>query len=236
MEHLRLILGAGTVAATGAFSWGAFAPASQIFGRTIRHTPDASSLALTFDDGPNPRVTPGLLDLLERHKVRATFFLMGGRVGETPGLAREIAARGHVIGNHTHTHPRLTFCSPSKTREELNRCDEAIEAVTGKRPRWMRPPFGSRSPLLDRIVRKRGGAGVVMWSKWARDWKPQAAPGVVRRLAKVRGGDVLLLHDGDHRVPQGDRRHTVDALAHWLPRWKDAGLSFLTLDDLGEQA
>jgi peptidoglycan-N-acetylglucosamine deacetylase len=236
MRDLPLIVGTGTAVAVSAFSWGAFAPASQLFGRTIRRTGDASTLALTFDDGPNPTVTPGLLRLLERHNVKATFFLIGHRLGAAQDLAREIAARGHVIGNHTQTHRRLTFCSPSETKQELDRCDEAIAAAIGKEPRWMRPPFGFRSPMLDRIVRRRGGAGVVMWSKSAQDWKPRPASGVIRRLAEVKGGDILLLHDGDHRVPKGDRQHTADAVAHWLPRWKDAGLRFVTLDDLREQA
>jgi peptidoglycan-N-acetylglucosamine deacetylase len=236
MEDLPLILGAGTALAAGAFSWGAFAPASQVFGRTIRRTGDESALALTFDDGPNPNVTPRLLDLLDRYKAKATFFLIGAWVRAVPEIAREIAARGHAIGNHTDTHPWLTFCGNQRTRTELDRCDDAIEAATGKKPRWMRPPFGFRSPILNRIVRARGGAGVAMWSRWAWDWKPQAPSAVIRRLANVKGGDILLLHDGDHQMLTGDRRHTVDAVGHWLPRWKDAGLRLATLDDLREQA
>lgn len=75
-----------------------------------------------------------------------------------------------------------------------------------------------------------------MWSRWAWDWKRQAPSAVIRRLANVKGGDILLLHDGDHQMLTGDRRHTVDAVGHWLPRWKDAGLRLATLDDLREQA
>ena len=236
MEDLALILGVGTTIAAAAFSWGAFAPPSQLFGRTIRRSGDNSALALTFDDGPNPKVTPRLLDLLDRHNARATFFLIGARVQEAPEIAREIVARGHAVGNHTYTHPWLTFCGKRRTRMELDRCDEAIEAATGKKPRWMRPPFGFRSPILNGTVRARGGAGVAMWSKWARDWKPQPASAVILRMAGVRGGDILLLHDGDHRMPKGDRQHMVDAVEHWLPRWKDAGLRFSTLDDLSEPA
>lgn len=86
------------------------------------------------------------------------------------------------------------------------------------------------------MVRESGGAGVVMWSKWAWDWKPQESSAVIRRLARVTGGDILLLHDGDHRVLNGDRQHTVDALKHWLPKWKEAGLRFVTLDESREQA
>jgi peptidoglycan/xylan/chitin deacetylase (PgdA/CDA1 family) len=236
MERFAIILTAGALAASGAFCRGAFAPGSQLFGRTTRFTGDSGALALTFDDGPNPRVTPGLLDLLDHHDAKATFFLIGRHVASAPVLAKEIAARGHVIGNHTQTHPNLAFCLPAATEKEVDQCDEAIQTAIGRKPLWMRPPFGCRSPALNGIVRRNGCAGLVMWSKWGRDWKSQPAAAVIHRLANARGGDILLLHDGDHRVPQGDRQHTVDALKHWIPRWKEAGLRFVTLDALAEQA
>jgi len=233
MQTIPALLATGAVCAgSGLFSWAAVAPTSQLFGPTIHRTGDPSTIALTFDDGPNPSATPALLDLLGRHEVKATFFLIGEHVKAAAVLAKEIAARGHTIGNHTQTHPALTFLPPSRIADELDRCDDAIEAATGARPRWMRPPFGFRSPLLDGIVRKRG-AGVVMWSVLARDWKPQPAEPVIRRLRRTRGGDIVLLHDGDHRAMNADRRHTVAALEHWLPRWKDAGIRFVTLDELG---
>jgi len=217
----------------GAAAWGAVSPSSQMFGRTIRRAPDAGTIALTFDDGPNPAVTPELLQLLETHGARATFFLIGKFAREAAGLAREIAQRGHAVGNHTETHPPLVFMPPAKIREEMEKCAEAIESATGTAPRWMRPPYGFRSPSLGGMVRARGGE-VVMWSRMARDWAPQPAEVVVERLRKVRGGDIVLLHDGDHRVLRGDRMHSVKALAYWLPRWRDAGLRFVTLDDFGQ--
>lgn len=229
-----LVITGAACAAAGTFSWGAVAPSSQLFGPTIRRTGDPAAMALTFDDGPNPAVTPSLLDLLDRHNARATFFLIGRHVRAFPALAREIAARGHSIGNHTETHPALTFLPPRRVAEELGRCDEAIEAATGHKPRWMRPPFGFRGPQLGGIVRSRGGAGVVMWSVWAWDWKPQPPEPVIQRLRRARGGDIVLLHDGDHRVLEGDRRHTVAALEHWLPRWKDAGIRFVSLDEMSK--
>lgn len=203
----------------------------------MRTTGDTSTVALTFDDGPNPAATPALLDLLEAHAVRATFFLIGSHVRAFPALAREIAARGHAVGNHTETHPNLIFLSRAKLREELNRCREAIlSAVGGAGPRWMRPPFGFRGSQLDAVVRELGYSGVAMWSKWAWDWKPQPAQPVIHRLRRVIGGDIVLLHDGDHRLLEGDRRHTIAALAHWLPRWKEAGMRFVTLDAIGKTA
>lgn len=221
-------------AAVGA--WGAVYPRSQLFGRTLCVTGNVSTVALTFDDGPNPAATPALLDLLEQRHARATFFLIGRHVRAFPALAREIAARGHEIGNHTETHPSLIFLSPQKLREELGRCREAIASAVHCDLRWMRPPFGFRGPQLGGVVRALGYSGVAMWSKWAWDWKPQSAQPVIHRLRRVTGGDIVLLHDGDHRVLEGDRRHTVAALAHWLPRWRDAGLQFVTLDAIGNSA
>ena len=230
---------AGAVVFGGAAigAWGAVHPRSQLFGRTVCKTGDAATLALTFDDGPNPAATPALLDLLDAHGVRATFFLIGSHVRAFPELAREIAAREHAIGNHTETHPSLIFLSRARLRDELNGCREAIfSAVGGAELRWMRPPFGFRGPQLDAVVRQLGYSGVAMWSKWAWDWKPQPAERVIHRLRRVVGGDIVLLHDGDHRLLEGDRRHTVAALAHWLPRWKDAGMRFVTLDAVGSTA
>jgi peptidoglycan/xylan/chitin deacetylase (PgdA/CDA1 family) len=221
----------GMCAAGGVFAWGAVAAGSQLFGRTLRRLDDASCMALTFDDGPNPTATPGVLELLARHDATATFFLIGQRVRTFPGLAREIVERGHAIGNHTETHPSLTFLSPRRIAEELQRCDDAIAAATGKSPRWMRPPFGYRSPLLDSIVRRRGGAGVAMWNVAARDWRTHSPEPVIQRLRRARGGDIVLLHDGDHRVLEGKREHVLAALEYWLPRWRDAGIQFVNLDD-----
>ncbi|HTV58600.1 MAG TPA: polysaccharide deacetylase family protein [Verrucomicrobiae bacterium] len=229
-----LAIAAAGAAAAGVAAWGSVAPSSQLWGATIRRAPGAGSLALTFDDGPNPSLTPRLLELLERHGARATFFLIGRFVREDQPLALEIARRGHSVGNHTHTHPSLVFLPPQKISEELRRCDEAIETATGAAPQWMRPPYGFRSPFLGGLVRKNGGKGIVMWSRMARDWAPQPPEAVIHRLRRARGGDIVLLHDGDHRVLRGDREHTLQALEYWLPRWKDAGLRFVTLAEFGQ--
>lgn len=232
---LAPLLLAGTGCAAGTYSWAACVPSAQLFGCTIRTTGDSRTMALTFDDGPNPAVTPALLDLLDRHSVRATFFLIGAHVRACPELAREVSDRGHTIGNHTDSHPALPLLSARRISEELSRCDDAIRSATQQLPRWMRPPYGFRSPVLNGIVAQREGAGVVMWSRLARDWKPQPVEPVVQRLRRVRGGDIVLLHDGDHRAPGGDRRHTVEALAVWIPRWKDAGLRMVTLDEIAPE-
>lgn len=225
-----LIAGAVALGGAGVAAWGGVHPQSQLFGPTIRFTGDANAIALTFDDGPNPGVTPGLLNLLDAHEARATFFLMGRHVRAFPQLAREIAARGHQIGNHTETHPNLAFLSSQGISRELDLCREAISSAVKREPRWIRPPFGFRGPQLAGVVKRLSYSGVVMWSKWVWDWKPQPAAPVIHRLRRVAGGDIVLLHDGDYRTLEGDRHHTVAALAFWLPRWKDAGLQFVTLD------
>src|ERR1700678_637917 len=222
----------GVCVAAGIFAWSATAPSSQLLGRTVRRTGDASCMALTFDDGPNPKVTPQLLNLLSRYEAKATFFLIGRHVRAFPGLAKEIAGRGHAIGNHTETHPSLVLLSSARIAEELDRCDDAIASSAMVTPRWMRPPYGYRSPLLNGIVARRGNAGVAMWSAAARDWKTQGAEPVIQRLRRARGGDIVLLHDGDHRVLQGDRLHVVKAMEYWLPRWKDAGIYFASMDEI----
>jgi peptidoglycan/xylan/chitin deacetylase (PgdA/CDA1 family) len=238
MEALSTLLAVGSAcAAGGVFAWGAVAPGSQLFGPTVRRTGADSAMALTFDDGPNPAITPGLLDLLDRFKAKATFFLIGERVRKFPALAKEIAERGHVIGNHTENHRALTFLPAQRIAEQLTRCDEAIDAATGRTPLGMRPPWGFRGPQLGSVMRSRKNAAgfedrVVMWSLAARDWNVQPAESVIRRLRGAGGGDIVLMHDGDHRVPEGDRRHTVAALEYWLPRWKDSGLKFVTLEEM----
>ncbi|MGH9776404.1 MAG: polysaccharide deacetylase family protein [Candidatus Acidiferrales bacterium] len=230
-----IVLGAtgAILAAVGVCAWGAIAPGSQLFGRTLRRTGDVRAMALTFDDGPNPAVTPQLLDLLDRFEIRATFFLIGKHVRACPALGAEIAARGHALGNHTETHPHLSFLSSGEIAEELAGCGEAIETATGRTPVWMRPPFGFRGPQLPREIRRAKLRGVAMWSVWAWDWKPQPAEPVIHRLRRVRGGDIVVLHDGDHRKIEGDRGHILGALEYWLPRWRDAGLKFVTLDSIG---
>ena len=242
-----LIAGPAVVAGVACLTAnGAVNPGSQLFGPTIRRTTRPRQLAITFDDGPNPAITPKLLDLLDRYTAKATFFLVGKYVRNAPALAKEIGARGHLIGNHTETHPNLFFCGPSETRSELLRCSEAIGQAIWEEPRLFRPPFGYRSPWLNRIA-AQNRMRVVMWSLIPGDWrlkpvdwltdrmKPIAAQ--AQTVAKGRltqpsqsvGGHVLCLHDGDYKHPGADRTRTLAALEYWLPRWRDLGLEFVTI-------
>jgi peptidoglycan/xylan/chitin deacetylase (PgdA/CDA1 family) len=199
----------------------------------MRHTNDAGTIALTFDDGPNPAATPRILDLLDKHDAVATFFQIGQRVRQFPAICKDILRRGHALGNHTDSHPRLVFLSSETIVQELERCAAAFESATGAGTHWMRPPYGYRGPQLERALRKRKWQiQVVMWSLSGWDWKPQPSERLINRLRRVKGGDIVLLHDGDHRRVDGDRGHTIGALEYWLPRWKEAGLRLTSLDQL----
>jgi peptidoglycan/xylan/chitin deacetylase (PgdA/CDA1 family) len=167
--------------------------------------------------------------LLERYEVPATFFVLGKYVRQHPELTLEISARKHQIGNHTFAHPSLLFMSRQQIRDELKRCEDAIVAATGKRSACLRPPFGFRGPQFDSAARQAGFTTTVMWSVNAHDWKAQPAASVGRRLQKVDQGDIVLLHDGDHRVLNADRSYMLQALESWLARSKDSGLEFAAL-------
>jgi peptidoglycan-N-acetylglucosamine deacetylase len=217
-------------AVAGIYAWGACHPASQVFGRTLTRVQGDKALALTFDDGPNPATTPALLDVLERYDAHATFFLIGRYVRACPDLAAEIARRGHFLGNHTETHPNLLWRSSAQIFEELARCALSILQATGQRPRVMRPPYGYRGPQLHAAARRAGLDPPIMWSKTGRDWTGQSLGRLIRRLATVGAGDILLLHDGYHGALGADRSQTVEALQYWLPRWKSQGLNFVSIE------
>jgi peptidoglycan/xylan/chitin deacetylase (PgdA/CDA1 family) len=230
-----IVVPAVAMTAAGIAIWGAAVPSAQLYGPTLRHTSSAKTIALTFDDGPNPCVTPRLLDLFERYSVRATFFVIGRFARACPDIVRETVARGHIVGNHTENHPQLTFLSRTHIREELARCQDAIATATRMDPpKWMRPPGGRRSPILNSEVHRLRLRGVVMWSLSSRDWKSQPLPQLVDRLALASRrcgsqGDIVLCHDGKPRALGADRHNTVTALEHWLPRWRDAGFKFVTV-------
>jgi peptidoglycan-N-acetylglucosamine deacetylase len=236
----------------GLTAYGAVNARSQLFGHTLYHTDAVKKLAITFDDGPNPSMTPKLLDLLDRHRAKATFFLLGKYVRDSPGLAKEISARGHLIGNHTDSHPNLFFTGPNETRTELLRCSEAIGQATWEEPRWFRPPFGYRSPWLSSLVLQQR-MRTVMWTIMPGDWRLKPEAWLIERMKPIAAhmqnipandlssrrlstGDVLCLHDGHYGIPNADRARTLTALGYWLPRWRDLGLEFVTMRETNGKA
>jgi peptidoglycan/xylan/chitin deacetylase (PgdA/CDA1 family) len=235
------LIGLPAAALAGAVtSFAAVNSRSQIFGPTVSKTASPLELALTFDDGPNPAITPLLLQLLDQYQAKATFFVIGRFVGECPELTREIAERGHLLGNHTHTHPNLFWLPPQSVGDEMRRCQDAMRSATGREPAYFRPPYGYRNPWVVSRARQLG-MQTVLWTLLPGDWKAPSTDWLAARMqpiarhaegaAKRQAGDVLCLHDGAHRALGGDRTRTLAALAYWLPRWRDQGLKFVTISE-----
>ena len=237
----------GVVAAgAGLLAYARRYPDSKIFGPAITHTNSPRKLAVTFDDGPNPTMTPKLLDLLDRHKTRATFFVIGKFARQHPELLRETVARGHVIGNHTDSHPNLFWTSASQTRDELHRCQDAITGALDAPPTFFRPPFGWRNPWLATAARELQ-LRVVTWTLLPGDWRAPTDDWLIDRMRSISAhaksaasranaatsarGDILCLHDGGHRAQNTDRTRTLAALEECLPRWRDLGLEFVTMNE-----
>jgi peptidoglycan/xylan/chitin deacetylase (PgdA/CDA1 family) len=209
------------------------APTGQWYGRTLTGGIRGSKqIALTYDDGPNDPHTLKLLDVLAKHNVRATFFMIGRYVQQRPDLARAVAQAGHVIGNHTFTHPLLIFKSEAQTRTELIDCHKALDSAIGEHSNLFRPPFGGRRPATLRIAQKLG-LQTAMWNVTGYDWNTPPATVIEEKVARqMRGGDVILLHDGGHRAWGADRAQTVTATDNLIRRYKDEGYEFATVPQI----
>jgi peptidoglycan/xylan/chitin deacetylase (PgdA/CDA1 family) len=227
---------AGIFGASCAAGYQSKAPTGQWYGRTFTGLrPGTKQLALTYDDGPNDPHTLRLLEVLARHNVKATFFLIGRFAKQRPDIARELTRGGHVIGNHTFSHPNLIFASPSQTRMQLLDCEQSLTDAVGEHSKLFRPPFGGRRPDTLRIARALG-LEPVMWNVAGRDWKGRPAEYIERRVRqRVRGGDVILLHDGGHAAFGADRSQTVIATDQLLARYKSEGYEFLTVPEMMEK-
>ena len=210
------------------------APRSQLYGRTfIGRAPGTRELALTFDDGPNDPYTFHLLEVLAKHEVRATFFMIGRYVKQRPEIAAAVARQGHVIGNHTFTHPNLIFRTPGQVRSEIAACEQALEdAVERNHAPLFRPPWGARTPVVLRTVRQLGMTPV-LWSVTGYDWNAGSAADIKHEVTRqVRGGDVILLHDGGHKHMGVDRSYTVQAVDELIRRYKEEGYAFRTITEM----
>lgn len=229
---LGYLIGA-SVATASVAGYQSMAPTGQWFGRTFTGLSRPSKqLALTYDDGPNDPHTLSLLDVLARHNVRATFFLIGCYVQQRPDIAREVAKAGHVIGNHTFNHPLLTFKSTDELRTQLAGCEQALTDAVGEHSKLFRPPFGARRPAVLRVAR-RMGLEPIMWNVTGYDWNAPSVEHIERKVtSRVRGGDVILLHDGGHRAFGADRSYTVAATDRLISRYKSQGFEFVTIPEM----
>jgi peptidoglycan/xylan/chitin deacetylase (PgdA/CDA1 family) len=238
----ELAFGAASIAAAavaGTLTYAALSPASQLFGRTLIAGNDPNEVALTFDDGPNDNATDALLDILARHNARATFFLIGQFVRRRPEIVRRVHAAGHLLGNHTETHPWLHLKPERVIREELRMCSEAIEDATGSPVRYFRPPHGARRPAVLRAA-AAFGMKTVQWNAMGHDWQPIGPDRIFANIARARNkasgrgeGANILLHDG-HDVTMGsDRRDTLLVTQRLLEQFAHDGVRTVAVDAWG---
>jgi len=214
------------------YEW--LSPRSWLYGPVFWHArTEERVISLTFDDGPCHPYTEQLLDILDRERIRATFFMPGHNVRREPGLAAEVASV-HAVGNHTYTHPHLTWSRTEKVREELERGQEAIWEATGVVPSIFRVPHGWYGP---QVISTAGELGMrcVGWSVMAWDWNKPPAEKIQHRI--LRGADpggVTLLHDGQDTdaFPTADRSRTIAAVPQIVRALKDAGYGFATVPEL----
>jgi peptidoglycan-N-acetylglucosamine deacetylase len=212
--------------------WAGYAAGAHLFALTaIRRGPrTARSVALTFDDGPDPLHTPKVLDLLGDAGARATFFVVGERAARAPDLVREIAARGHEVENHTWSHANLWLCGPRRTEREIVRAHEAIADLTGRPPRFFRPPWGMVNlavfPALQRL-----GTPCVLWSLQPEGLRPVAPQEMARRvLCGIKPGAIVDLHDAEG--VRGGPGRLLDALPSMLQGLRAAGYACVSLAEL----
>jgi peptidoglycan-N-acetylglucosamine deacetylase len=220
--------------AAGGYAYAAMWPTSQIFGHTIVAGREPSELALTFDDGPNILWTDRLLDVLAKNNVRATFFLIGRFVQQRPELARAIWSAGHLIGNHTMTHPFLLFQSPSRVRQEIQDCNHVLEDTLGQPIRYFRPPHGARRPDILETAHQLG-LTTVMWNALGHDWDATSPESIQKRVGRgvatnqSRGrSSNILLHDGGPANIGVDRSFTVTATERLIGRFRSQAARFVT--------
>ncbi|MGH3284472.1 MAG: polysaccharide deacetylase family protein [Streptosporangiaceae bacterium] len=195
--------------------------ASQMPLTSIDDGPKA--IALTIDDGPSPVYTPQVLRLLARYRITATFSMIGIEAQAYPAVAREVAAAGHLIANHTWTHLNLQLLAPALVTEQMSRAADAIHAATGRVPDLFRAPYGAWSPFVLAQC-ARTGMTPLGWSVDPRDWSRPGVPSIVTNIMRnTHAGSIILEHDGG-----GDRSQTVAALKIVIPRLLAAGYHFRT--------
>jgi peptidoglycan-N-acetylglucosamine deacetylase len=184
-------------------------------------------IALTFDDGPNPDYTPQVLAILQKYRVKATFFCIGRQVAHYPDLVHQEYANGNLVGNHTWSHPNLTLLSSNDIEAQINLTADAIQQATGVRPTLFRPPYGI---VNTRVLAQANllGLTTIIWNDEARDWSTPGTSVIVSRVLRLAGdGAIILLHDGG-----GDRSQTIAALPTIITTLRSSGFKFVTLQQM----
>ncbi len=209
-------------------------PRSRLLGANITRLPQAaaqrSEIALTFDDGPDPEVTPAVLDLLDACDMKASFFCVGTRAAQYPQLVREIILRGHSVENHSHCHPAaFSFYGVGRIEKEIRTAQQTLTALSGAAPRYFRAPAGLRNPMLDPALNALG-LQLVSWTRRGFDGVSKNGATVLARLTRdLAAGDILVLHDGQPPRTQNNVPVVLEVLPPLLRRLCDAGLHSVPL-------
>jgi len=209
-------------------------PRATLLGPNWTHLPPGAAargeIAITIDDGPDPDVTPAVLALLDKHGARASFFCVGERIAENPQLAREIVARGHSVENHSQRHlHRFSLLGPRALRAEIGSAQESIAFATGAAPRFFRAPAGLRNPFLEPQL-ARAGLTLASWTRRGFDTVSRAPDQVLARLTRgLKGGDILLLHDGHAARTAAGVPLILEVLPRLVEAVRHAGLTPVTL-------
>jgi peptidoglycan/xylan/chitin deacetylase (PgdA/CDA1 family) len=218
------------VAVVGATLHGVYHRNSPIFGRPLSALPSTGrTVALTFDDGPNPAATPPILDALAARGVKATFFVLGRHADRWPELVRRMSDEGHTLGNHGYFHRKLHVHGPAYVRRDLTMGVDSIERASAVRPRLFRAPHGFRNPWVSPIAASLGER-TVGWSLGVWDSARPGVDAIVRRTVDgARPGSILLLHDGDGYDIDGDRMQTAAAVPRIIDELHARNFTFVTV-------
>jgi peptidoglycan/xylan/chitin deacetylase (PgdA/CDA1 family) len=218
------------LAVVGVLAYGLGYPEATLLGPALSRAGDPTEVMLTFDDGPSVPYTAQVLDVLRANHIKATFFLCGANAERYPDLVRRIRDEGHVIGNHTWSHPYLYLASRETIAAEIDRTQDVLEKITGTRPVWFRPPFGVRGFALREILKDRG-MKMMLWSDRGHDGNLGAAGIAETTLTQLHPGAIILLHDGfEAKAPAlVNRSATVSALPRIISGVRRAGYVFAPL-------
>ena len=234
-RRLGLYLALAGMIAGAVITINAVRPESNFYGPVVSYAGTTQKVvALTFDDGPYPPYTSQILDVLQQYQVKATFFVVGQNADKYPALVRQEVAQGHEVGNHTYHHYDLLKMGRGNIAQEIDLGSAAIARAAGRPPVLLRPPHGFRDPAVMEAAEARH-LMVVEWSVMSRDWtNPGVDAIVMRTLARVHDGSVILLHDGDGTAQRASREQTVAATRLIVAALQQQGYKFVTVSELAQ--
>ncbi len=188
-------------------------------------------LALTFDDGPDSDYTPQILDILKKHNIKATFYVVGEKVQYNQNIVKRVFEEGHEIGNHTYTHINVSKNGYNKINSEIVDTQNIVQAITGKYPKTFRPPYRAISRDMCEIV-KKNNMNIVLWSYVdARDWESPGVECIVKSIEDgIQNGCIILLHD--YNKLRSPKSQTIEALDIIIPDLVQKGYKFVTISEL----